>query len=79
MTATTIPTADQVEHCRLAEQEVRELVGRLRVEGMDFRVIMAAIATATAGMVHEAWGGDAVPTWFARQAAMTMHLAHRAK
>ena len=71
----TKPTAEQVEHCRLAEQDMLELIGRLQNEGMDLRIIMAAIATATASVMLSAWGGDAVPTWFARQSAITMHLA----
>jgi len=73
----TTPTAEQVEQCRLAEQDLIELISRLQAEGMDLRIIMAAIGTATASVMLNAWGGDAVPTWFARQSAMTMHLARK--
>lgn len=71
----TKPTAAQLEHCRLAEADIIELVGRLQGEGMDLRVIMAAIATASANIMLKAWGPQAVPSWFAQQAALTTHLA----
>jgi len=73
MTAT--PTAEQIEQTRLVETDLLELIGRLQAEGIDLRVVMAGVATATATIMLNAWGAEAVPVWFARQSAMTMHLA----
>lgn len=71
----TKPTMEQIEQCRLAQQDIDELIGRLQAEGMDIRIILAALGTSTAAALLTAWGGQAVPTWFAQQSAMTMHLA----
>jgi hypothetical protein len=72
-----MPTPEQIEQCRLAEQDMIELIGRLQAEGMDLRILMAAIGTATATVMLKVWGGPAVPAWFAEQLAMTMHLAKK--
>jgi hypothetical protein len=71
------PTVEQVEQCRLAEQDIIEVINRLQTEGMDLRVIMAAIGTATVKVLTPAWGEAAAFIWFARQSAMAMPIAER--
>ena len=71
------PTPEQVEHCRLVEQDLLELIKRLHVEGIDLRVIMAGLGTASTVVMTNAWGPDAASIWFAQQAAMTMPRGER--
>lgn len=71
------PTPAQIEHCRLAEQDMLELIRRLQTEGMDLRIILAGIGTATAAVMFDAWGPEAPSIWFAQQSAMTMPTADR--
>ena len=69
------PTAEQNAQCAIVQQEVVELVNRLCNEGIDRRVVIAGLSAATAASVLTFYGPAEVSVWFARPAAMTMHLA----
>lgn len=69
------PTPEQHAHAVLVQNEIAEVLHRLSAEGIDTRVILAGLATATAAAVMTAWGPQAVPSWFDKQADMTRHLA----
>lgn len=68
------PTVEQAEQCTIVQQEFVELVNRLCDEGFDRRIIMAGVAAATAASILTFYGPGEVTPWFAKQAAMTMHL-----
>lgn len=69
------PTVEQAEQCAIAQQEIVETINRLVDEGIDRRVVTAALGAATAATVLAFYGAAEVPAWFAKQAAMTMHIA----
>lgn len=68
------PTVEQANQCAIVQQDVVELINRLCGEGIDRRVVIAGLAAASAATVMSFYGPDQVSTWFAKQAAMTMHL-----
>lgn len=68
------PTPEQAEHAGLVQGELIEMFNRLRAEGIDPSVIIAGIAAGTAAVVMHNHGPATVPRWFAKQAAITMHM-----
>lgn len=69
------PTVEQAEQCAIAQQEIVETINRLVEEGMDRRIVSAALAAATAGTISAFYGPAEVSPWFAKQSVMTAHLA----
>lgn len=68
------PTVEQAEQCAIVQQELVETINRLLDEGIDKRVVMAALGAATAASIQAFYGPQEVPGWFAKQAAMTLHF-----
>lgn len=61
----------QPEHKALADlahHDLLETVNRLLREGMDWRVVLAALGSATSDLVTTKAGLHAVPLWFRAQA-----------
>lgn len=75
MTQPDQPTAEQQAQAVLVQQEIAEVLHRLSAEGIDTRIILAGLSSATAAAVMTAWGPQAIPGWFDKQADMTRHLA----
>lgn len=70
------PTAEQAEQCCIVQHEILENIERLRVEGIDLRIILSGLAAATASCVLHAYGASEVSIWFAKQSALTHHLSN---
>lgn len=69
------PTVEQAEHCSLVQHDILETIERLRMEGIDMRVVLAGLASATAASVLHTYGASEVSVWFAKQSVMTHHLS----
>ena len=69
------PTPEQWEHSALVQSEVLELLQRLNREGVDWRVCLIGAASAQAQIIMTNVGQAEVPVYFARNAALTWHLA----
>lgn len=70
------PTVEQADQCAIVQHDVIELITRLCDEGIDRRIVMAGLAAASASAVMAFYGANEVSPWFAKQAAMTVHLAN---
>lgn len=57
-------------HADLAHHDLMETVNRLIAEGMDWRVVLAALGACTADLVVSKMGLQAVPQWFFKQGKM---------
>jgi hypothetical protein len=68
------PSREQHAQCALASLDIIETVNRLIREGMDPRVVIAAIGSATANTITSVWGATAVAPWFDQQAKMVRDL-----
>lgn len=55
-------------HADLAHHDLLETVNRLLREGMDWRVVLAALGSTTSDLVVTKAGLHAVPLWFRAQA-----------
>lgn len=68
------PTALEAEQAAVVQVEVLELFAKLEREGVSWQVALTGAATAIANVVMQQVGPAEVPVWFARTAALTMHL-----
>jgi len=64
------PTEEQQAHAIIVQNQLLEHFGSLINEGIDVRIIMAGIGSATAAMIAGAYGPAAVAPWFEEQAGM---------
>lgn len=68
------PNAEQRTHAELVQQDIIELLNRLIREGIDPRVILAGIASASCDMLTNVFGQSSVVPWFEMQAKIARDL-----
>lgn len=64
------PTEEQQAHAILVQYQILENIGKLINEGIDVRVILAGVGSATASLIATTYGFPAVAPWFANQALL---------
>ena len=64
------PSDEQQQQALLVQHDVIEVLNRLAKEGIDRRIIMAGLGSATADLITCSFGPQAVAPWFDRQAEM---------
>lgn len=69
------PTKAQTDQAAVAQHDFEELIDRLIRDGFDYRSILTGAAIAITNSIAVSAGQHLVPTWFAQNAALTMHLA----
>lgn len=68
------PTQEQADQAAIVQHEVVELMSKLAIEGIDWRVVLTGAGCAIADILDRNIGGAAVPRWFATMAAQTLHM-----
>ncbi|VVT16398.1 hypothetical protein SPHINGO361_140024 [Sphingomonas sp. EC-HK361] len=75
MPAQSTPTTKQLAEAEVTQADVIHLVKALEADGFDRLAVLTGLSTAMVVIVGTVLGEREVPVWFARQAAMTMHMA----
>jgi hypothetical protein len=68
---------EQSEQAVIVQNELIECVNGLAREGIDPRIILAGIASASADLLTNVFGNTAVVPWFEGQAHMARQLMGR--
>lgn len=69
--------SEQHDQCAIAAHDIIETINRLIREGIDERIVIAAIGSATADTITSVYGAHQVAPWFDKQAAMVRELQRR--
>lgn len=65
-----VPTAQQRAQAELVQQDLIEEINRLIREGIDYRVVLAGVGSATADLIASTLGAAAVAPWHDMQAKL---------
>ncbi len=68
------PTPEQEAHAAIVAHDIVEIVNRLIREGIDPRVVIAGLGSATADTLTCVFGPTSVAPWFEGQGEMVRRL-----